>query len=71
MTTPSVKVEIQLRGEPAGLKALRDILDAAGVFVKVDHEYKNTVWPEDGLVIGALLVPAAERALDLEGATGA
>lgn len=61
MTTPSVKVEYQFRGDADALRTLREVLEAAGVFVQVDHEYKNTVWPEAGLVVGALLVPAAER----------
>lgn len=55
------KIELQFRGTPESLKRLREVLDQAGVFVQVDHEYKNSVWDDDGLVIGALMVPAAER----------
>lgn len=57
----SGKIEYQFRGTPEALKRLRDVLDQAGVFVQVDHEYKNSVRDDDGLVVGALMVPAAER----------
>lgn len=63
------KIEAQFRGDADALKALRDVLEAAGVFVKVDHEYRDEVWPEGRLVVAGLLVPAAERiAPELEAA---
>lgn len=51
------KIEFQLRGPAGALTALRDILETAGVFVQADHEFRDTVWKDDGLVIGALMVP--------------
>lgn len=62
----SGKIEFRLRGAPADLKRLRDELHAAGVYVQVDHEFRNSVWPDDGLVVGALLVPVAERVGEVE-----
>jgi hypothetical protein len=68
MTTPSVKIEAQFRGELDALKRLREVLEASGVFIEVSHEYRDTVtvWDDSGLVIADLLVPAAERAVEAE-----
>lgn len=62
----SGKIEYQFRGAPADLNRLREALDAAGVYVQVDHEFRNSVWPDDGIVTGAVLVPVAERAGEVE-----
>ena len=61
MTPAGGKIEFQLRGDADAITALRDILEAAGVFVQADHEFRDTVWKDDGLVIGALMVPAPEQ----------
>lgn len=58
-TQASRKIEFQFRGEADALRVLRDGLEAAGVFVQVDGEYKNDVWKTEGIVIGALMVRLA------------
>lgn len=55
------KVEFHLRGAPEDLKALRQRLDEAGLFVQVDREYERSDWVEETITVGALVVPAAER----------
>jgi hypothetical protein len=61
--TASLRVEAQFHGNDEALQRLREILDEAGVFVHVDHEFKDSVWPGNHMITAGLMVPVAERAV--------